>query len=119
MCWRGSTAPAKITFEGSGVFMNRSGFAAGQLRSFIERVENLEAEKGALAADITEIYAEAKDQGFDTKVMRAIVKLRKMEASERAEYEVVLELYKSALGMSGTPLGDAAAERLAKESLAE
>lgn len=96
----------------------KSGFAAGQLKSFIERIERLEEEKSALATDITEVYSEAKSQGFDTKVMRAVVKLRKMEDAERYEYEAVLDLYMSALGMRGTPLGDAAAARMAKDDIA-
>ena len=69
------------------------------LRSFIERVERLEEEKAALTADIREVYAEAKGEGFDTKIMRQIVRLRKMESADRQEQEAILDLYKSALGM--------------------
>ncbi len=77
------------------------GIAAQRLRSFIERVERLEEEKAALAADIREVYAEAKGDGFDVKTMRQIVRLRKMESSDRAEQEALLDLYKTALGLSG------------------
>ena len=77
------------------------GIAAQRLRSFIERVERLEEEKAALAADIREVYAEAKGDGFDVKTMRQIVRLRKLDSSDRAEQEALLDLYKSALGLGG------------------
>ncbi len=77
------------------------GIAAQRLRSFIERIERLEEEKAALAADIREVYAESKGDGFDVKTMRQIVRLRKMESSDRAEQEALLDLYKTALGLSG------------------
>lgn len=77
------------------------GIAANRLRSFIERIERLEEEKAALAADIREVYAEAKSDGFDVKVMRQVVRLRKMESADRAEQEALLDLYKQALGISG------------------
>lgn len=73
------------------------GVAADRLRSFIERVERLEEEKAALAADIKEVYAEAKGSGFDVKVMRQVVRLRKMDKSDRQEQEELLDLYKRAL----------------------
>ncbi|MDX1401471.1 MAG: DUF2312 domain-containing protein [Kiloniellales bacterium] len=76
------------------------GVAVDRLRSFIERVERLEEEKAALTADIREVYSEAKGDGFDTKIMRQIVRLRKMETADRREQEAVLDLYMSALGMS-------------------
>ena len=79
--------------------MAKSGFAKEHLKSFIERVERLEEEKSALAADIREVYSEAKGQGFDTKIMRQVVRLRKMETADRQEQEAVLDLYLSALGM--------------------
>lgn len=72
---------------------------AARLRSFIERVERLEEEKAELMADIREIYAEAKSDGFDVKVMRQIVRLRRQEAHERHEQEALLETYMAALGM--------------------
>lgn len=70
------------------------------LRQLIERIERLEEEKAAMAEDIREVYAEAKSNGFDTKIMRQVVRLRKMENSDRQEQEAILELYKSALGMT-------------------
>ncbi len=77
------------------------GIAAQRLRSFVERIERLEEEKAALAADIREVYAEAKGDGFDVKTMRQIVRLRKLDSSDRAEQEALLDLYKTALGLSG------------------
>ncbi len=77
------------------------GIAAKRLRSFIERIERLEEEKAALAADVREVYAEAKGDGFDVKTMRQIVRLRKLDSSDRAEQEALLDLYKSALGLGG------------------
>jgi uncharacterized protein (UPF0335 family) len=79
--------------------MAKSGFAAGQLRSLIERIERLEEEKAALTSDIREVYAEAKGNGFDTKIMRQVVRLRKLDKADRQEAEAVLDLYLSALGM--------------------
>jgi uncharacterized protein (UPF0335 family) len=73
--------------------------AADKLRAYIERVERLEEEKSAIAADIKEVYAEAKGNGFDTKIMRKVVALRKKALAERQEEEAVLELYLHALGM--------------------
>jgi uncharacterized protein (UPF0335 family) len=78
----------------------KTNFAQGQLRSFIERIERLEEEKKAIAADIKEVYAEAKGTGFDTKIMRKVVSLRKKDAAERQEEEAILDLYLSALGMA-------------------
>ena len=75
------------------------GIAADQLRSFIERTERLEEEKAALAGDIREVYAEAKGNGFDTKIMRQVVRLRKMDSNDRSEQEELLDLYKAALGL--------------------
>lgn len=76
------------------------GLAADRLRSLIERIEHLEEEKAALAADVREVYSEAKADGFDTKVMRQIVRLRKLDSGDRQEQEAILDLYKSALGLS-------------------
>jgi uncharacterized protein (UPF0335 family) len=73
--------------------------AGERLRSFIERIERLEEEKAALAADIREIYAEAKGTGFDTKIMRQVLKLRKLDREDRQEQETLLDLYLQALGM--------------------
>ena len=75
------------------------GVAGERLKSFIERIERLEEEKAALAADVREVYAEAKGEGFDAKVMRQVVRLRKMDSADREEQEAVLELYKQALGL--------------------
>lgn len=77
--------------------------AQDQLRAFIERIERMEEEKAAIAADIKEIYAEAKGNGFDTKVIREIVRIRRQDANERMEHEAILELYMSALGMVYAP----------------
>jgi uncharacterized protein (UPF0335 family) len=79
--------------------MTKTAFAAEQLRSFIERVERLEEEKAALTADIREVFAEAKGQGFDTKIMRQVVRMRKLDTADRQEQEAVLDLYMTALGM--------------------
>ena len=70
-----------------------------RLRLLIERVERLEEEKKGIADDIRDVYAEAKAVGYDAKIMREIVKLRKMKPDHRAERDAILELYKSALGM--------------------
>jgi uncharacterized protein (UPF0335 family) len=75
------------------------GIAADRLRSFIERIERLEEEKKGIADDIKDIYAEAKGTGFDVKIIRQIIRLRKKAKEERQEEEELLELYKSALGM--------------------
>jgi uncharacterized protein (UPF0335 family) len=80
--------------------MAKSGFAKEHLKSFIERIERLEEEKKALADDIREVYAEAKGSGFDTKIMRQVIKLRKMESADRQEQEAMLDLYKRALNMA-------------------
>lgn len=89
--------------------MSDSAFATEQLRSLIERIERLEEEKASLAADVREIYSEAKGNGFDTSIMREVVKLRKMDRADRQERDAILDLYKSALGMlADTPLGEAA-----------
>ena len=77
------------------------GIGADQLKSYIERIERLEEEKAATATDIREVYAEAKGEGFDTKVMRHVVRLRKMDSGDRQEQEAILDLYKQALGMVG------------------
>ncbi|MDQ0326100.1 uncharacterized protein (UPF0335 family) [Rhodopseudomonas julia] len=82
------------------------GVAAGQLRAFIERIERLEEEKKTLSEDIREVYAEAKGNGFDTKVMRQVVRLRKQDAAERQEQEAILDLYMHALGMAPAALDD-------------
>ena len=70
-----------------------------QLRLFIERIERLEEEKKGIADDIRDVYAEAKGQGYDPKIMRQIVRLRKMPVHDRKEMEAILDVYKSALGI--------------------
>ena len=75
------------------------GIAGDRLRSFIERIERLEEEKKGIADDIRDVYAEAKANGYDTKTMRAIVRLRKMETHARQEADALLETYRSALGL--------------------
>lgn len=79
--------------------MAKSGFAAGQLKSLCERIERLEEEKAALASDIREIYAEAKGSGFDTTIMRQVIRIRRLDKADRQEQEAILDLYLSALGM--------------------
>lgn len=77
-----------------------SGTIAGeQLRSLIERIERLEEEKSTLSEDIKEVYAEAKGTGFEPKIMRQIVRLRKMDSSDRQEQEALLDLYRGAVGL--------------------
>jgi uncharacterized protein (UPF0335 family) len=85
--------------ERGGTMPDAGGIAADRLKSLIERIERLEQEKEALAADIKEVYAEAKGSGFDTKIMRQIVRLRKRDQDERDEEETLLDVYKRALGM--------------------
>lgn len=75
------------------------GIGADRLRSFIERIERLEEEKAALTADIREVYAEAKSSGFDTKIMRQVIRLRKLDSADLQEQEALLDLYKRALGL--------------------
>lgn len=78
-----------------------AGIAADRLRSFIERIERLEEEKRGLQEDIKEVFAELKGSGFDVKITKQILKLRRMDKDERQEQETMLELYKDALGMAG------------------
>jgi uncharacterized protein (UPF0335 family) len=75
------------------------GIAAAQLKSIVTRIETLEEDKKSLADDIKDVYAEAKANGFDTKTLRAVVKLRKQDKAEREEQEALLDLYLGALGM--------------------
>ena len=73
------------------------GVAGERLRSFVERIERLEEEKVALSADIREVYAEAKGAGFDIRVMRQLIRLRKMDKDDRSEMEAILDVYERAL----------------------
>lgn len=93
--------------------MNMAEVTDDRLRLLIERVERLEEEKKALTDDIRDVYAEAKAVGYDAKIMRQIVRLRKMSPDDRAEMEMLLDTYKCALGLdySNTPLGQAAVRR--------
>ena len=75
------------------------GISSDRLRSLIERIERLEEEKKALSEDIRDIYAEAKSAGFDVKIMRTIIKLRKMNASDREEQQYLLDTYRKALDL--------------------
>lgn len=76
-----------------------SGIAADQLRSFVERVERLEEDRAGIAADVREVYSEAKSAGFDVKTLRSVVRLRKLDPAARREQEMLLETYRAALGI--------------------
>ena len=78
--------------------MSKSVFSDGQMRSIVERIERLEEEKKTIAADIKEVYAEAKGNGFDTKILRKVVALRKKDRAKRQEEEAIMDLYLSAIG---------------------
>lgn len=78
--------------------MAKANFARDQLKSLVERIERLEEEKTALSGDIKEVYSEAKGHGFDTKILRQVVRIRKMDKHERAEQEELIDLYLSAVG---------------------
>jgi len=85
--------------DNEGEAKDVGGVGGQRLKAFLERVERLEEEKSALSEDIKEIYAEAKAVGFDTKTMRKVIRLRKMESEKRREEEELLELYKAAVGL--------------------
>jgi uncharacterized protein (UPF0335 family) len=72
--------------------------AQGKLKSLVERIERLEEDKAAVANDLKEVYAEAKGEGFDTKILRKVVRLRKADAAKRSEEEALIELYITAIG---------------------
>ena len=92
--------------------IGHNGIAKDQLLSIIERIERLEEEKKGIADDIKEVYAEAKSNGFDTKTLRKVIAMRKMDQAEGQEQEALLDIYMNALGMlRDTPLGQAAVER--------
>ena len=78
------------------------GVARDQLRAFVERIERLEEEKKTIADDVKEVYGEAKAMGFDTKVLRKVIAIRKLDQNERMEQEAVLDTYLHALGMIET-----------------
>src|SRR5271166_4335394 len=100
-----------ITSGEEGIMPDVGGIAGEQLKSFIERIERLEDEKRALGEDIKEVYAEAKGTGFEPKIMRQLIKIRKMDKDEHDEQESLLDLYKRAIGM----LPDAASSAQAAE----
>ena len=79
------------------------GIAGERLRSLIERIERLEEERMTIAADIREVYAEGKAAGFDVRIMRRVIRLRKMEKADRDEQETLLDLYLRAIGMDDGP----------------
>ena len=83
---------------GPGAGTGSHGVAADRLRSFLERVERLEEDKRAIMEDMKEVYAEAKGEGYDTKILRQVVRIRKMDRAERQEQEALLDLYLSTLG---------------------
>ena len=91
---------AAATTEATG--RSASNVASAQLKSLVERIERMEEEKAAVAIDINEIYAEAKGNGFDTKVLRKVITLRKVDAAEREEQDAVMDVYMAALGMLPT-----------------
>ena len=76
-----------------------AGIAADRLRSLVERIERLEEERKALGNDVNDIYAEAKSAGFDVKVLRQVIRLRKLDPAEIEEQDTLLDLYRRALGM--------------------
>lgn len=84
---------------GQGHNSNVGDIAGDRLKSFIERVERLEKERRALSADIREVFAEAKGAGFDIKIMRMVIRLRRMDEDDLAEQEALFDIYKRALGM--------------------
>ena len=88
---------------------NISRVSSDQLKQFVERLERLEAEKAAIAEDIREIFAEAKFHGYDVKTLRQVLKIRKINADDRVEQELLLDTYLHALGMAPAPENDSAA----------
>ena len=95
-----------------GAGHNVGGIAGDRLRSIVDRIERLNEERAALGSDIKDLYAEAKSAGFDVKVLRQLIRIRKMEPAEVEEIETLLDVYRRALGeFVSTPLGSAAMER--------
>src|SRR5438477_7187552 len=111
--WRRSRygAASDFYFFNRGDWMPDIGGIAGErLRSFIERIERLEEEKRALSGDIKEVFAEAKGNGFDTKIMRQLIRIRRMDKDDLDEQETLLDVYKRALGMLPEQPASAAAD---------
>lgn len=95
--------------------IGHNSISKSELKKYVERIESLEEEKATLATDIKEIYIEAKSNGFDAKILRKLIVLRRKDARTREEEQAMLEIYMEALGMLGdTPLGDAAIKAAAK-----
>ena len=93
-----SVADAAMDAEVKGKPKDATRFAKDQLKAIVERIEHLEEEKKAIADDIKDVYAEAKGEGFDTKILRKVVRLRKSDAAKRQEEEALIELYVTAIG---------------------
>jgi uncharacterized protein (UPF0335 family) len=91
-------ADGTATISAGSAAAGATTIAAERLRSFLERVERLEDEKSTIAADIKEVFAEAKGEGYDTKTLRKVIRLRKMDKAKREEEEALLDLYLSVLG---------------------
>lgn len=92
---RDETDPPK-----SGHNSGPAGFAADELKTFVERIERLEEEKSTIQDDIKDVYAEAKGTGFDVKILREVIRIRRQDKAEREEREAVLDMYMQALGMN-------------------
>jgi len=88
--------------------MSKTTFAHGQLKSLIERIERLEEERGTIGSDIKDVYAEAKANGFDTKILRKVIAMRKKETAQREEEQSMLDVYMAALGMIPEEVEEAA-----------
>ena len=95
-----NTAVAETEQPAGEVTSDAGGVAGARLKSFIERIERLEAEKKVIAEDIKEVYGEAKSGGFEPKIIRKIISFRKMELQKRREESELLDLYMSAIGMA-------------------
>lgn len=87
---------SKKADEANGVYDN---IDSNRLQSIVERIERLNQEKDAISSDIRDIFAEAKSAGFDTKILRAVIRLRKMNAADRDEQEALIDIYRRALGI--------------------
>ena len=83
--------------------LESQGIARDQLRAFVERIERLEEEKKTIADDVKDVYGEAKAMGFDTRVLRKVIAIRKQDTNERLEQEAILDTYLHALGMAEAP----------------
>ena len=92
-------ALGSAAFQIPGIVMAKAGFAKDHLKSFINRIERLEEERAALTADIKEVYSEAKGTGFDTKIMRQVIRMRKLDKADFQEQEAMLDLYLTAMDM--------------------